>query len=155
LTAIASGIAVLALIVVGKRLCGGHVDADGDANATGDRECVWRCCEGWLHHIGKLAFFLYAGVGASVTVVVGWVASWWKVSQLSPRLRREREQAIAGLVVGWGDIAAATQSTPGQGAGDMTCQAASVELVQRARGVQQAREDVEEETERLLTHGDK
>eukprot|EP01047_Picozoa_sp_COSAG01_P000997 COSAG01_NODE_20_length_38868_cov_34.606071_25_plen_153_part_00 len=101
------------------------------------------------------AFFLYAGVGASVTVVVGWVASWWKVSQLSPRLRREREQAIAGLVVGWGDIAAATQSTPGQGAGDMTCQAASVELVQRARGVQQAREDVEEETERLLTHGDK
>lgn len=85
-----SGSCVLLILMASSRLC-----------AETESECLaGSCCETFLGWLGRIAFFWYAGIGASVCFIVGFFRSWLHCKHTQPSA--VAPQRLDGLVFGFG-----------------------------------------------------
>lgn len=87
---VVAGSCVLLVLMASSRFCA----------ETGSECSAGKCCETWFGWLGRIAFFWYAGIGASVCFTVGYFRSWLYHGQ-DPRSFASRRK-IDGLVVGIG-----------------------------------------------------
>ena len=84
---VVAGSCVLLVLMASSRFCA----------ETGSECSAGKCCETWFGWLGRIAFFWYAGIGASVCFTVGYFRSWLCHGRSSASRRK-----IDGLVVGIG-----------------------------------------------------